>query len=51
MFIGRQGTFVIANREDLARVSGPVIEALRTKDYERGESWNLKLQPLPKARS
>jgi len=37
MFIGRQGTFAVANRDDLASVPGPVIEALRTKDYQRSE--------------
>jgi hypothetical protein len=37
MFIGRQGTFAVANREDLARVLGPAIDALRSKDYQRSE--------------
>ena len=34
MFIGLRGTFAVANREDLARVLGPTIEALKTKDYQ-----------------
>ena len=37
MFIGLQGTFAVANREDLARVLGPTIGALKTKDYQRSE--------------
>jgi hypothetical protein len=37
MFIGREGTFAVANRGDLAKVLGPIIEALRTKDYQRSE--------------
>jgi hypothetical protein len=37
MFIGLQGTFAVANQEDLARVLGPTIEALRSKDYQRSE--------------
>ena len=37
MFIGLQSTFAVASREDLARVLGPVIELLRTKDYQRSE--------------
>jgi hypothetical protein len=41
MFIGLQGTFVVANREDLARVLGPIIEALRTRDYQRSEFKDL----------
>lgn len=37
MFIGLRGTFAVTNREDLARVLGPTIDALRTKDYQRSE--------------
>ena len=37
LFIGLRGTFAVANREDLARVLGPTIEALKTKDYQRSE--------------
>jgi hypothetical protein len=37
VFIGLQGTFAVANREDPARVLGPVIEVLRTRDYQRSE--------------
>jgi hypothetical protein len=37
MFIGLRGTFAVANREDLARVLGPTLEMLKTKDYQRSE--------------
>ena len=37
MFMGLQGTFAVANREDLVKVLGPTVEALRTKDYQRSE--------------
>ena len=37
MFIGLGGTFAVANRDDLAKVLGPIIETLRTKDYQRSE--------------
>lgn len=37
MFIGLQGAFAVANREDLAKVLGPTFAALRTKDYQRSE--------------
>jgi hypothetical protein len=37
MFIGLQGTFAVANREDLARVLGPIFETLKTKHYKRSE--------------
>ena len=37
MFIGLQGTFAVANREDLGRVLGPIVEALRANDYQRSE--------------
>src|SRR5215471_19051458 len=43
MFIGLQGTFAVANREDLARVLGPTIEALKTKDYQRSEFLDPQL--------
>ena len=46
MFIGLQGTFAVANREDLAKVLGPVIEALRTKDYQRSEFIEPQLTTL-----
>ena len=37
MFIAPQGTYAVANREDLAKVVGPVIEALKTQDYRYSE--------------
>ena len=37
MFVGQQGTYAVASREDLAKVLGPTIEALKTKDYQRSE--------------
>ena len=37
LFIGHKTTIPAANREDLARVLGPIIEALKTKDYQRSE--------------
>lgn len=37
MFVGLQGTFAVASREDLARVLGPIVETLKTKDYQRSE--------------
>jgi hypothetical protein len=46
MFIGLQGTFSIANREDLARVLGPIIEALRSKNYQRSEFLEPQLTTL-----
>lgn len=46
MFIGRRGTFAVANREDLARVLGPAIEALRSKDYQRSEFLEPQLTTL-----
>jgi hypothetical protein len=46
MFIGLQGTFAVANRDDLARVLGPAIEALRTKDYQRSEFLEPQLTTL-----
>jgi hypothetical protein len=46
MFIGRQGTFAVANPEDLARVLGPVIETLRTKDYRRSDFLEPQLTTL-----
>lgn len=46
MFIGLWGTFAVANREDLARVLGPTIEALKTKDYQRSEFIEPQLTTL-----
>jgi hypothetical protein len=46
MFIGLQGTFAVANREDLGRVLGPIIEALKTKDYQRSEFLEPQLTTL-----
>jgi hypothetical protein len=46
MFIGLQGTFAVANREDLARVLSPIMEALRTKDYQRSEFMEPQLTTL-----
>lgn len=43
MFVGLQGTFAIANREDFTRVLGPAIEALKSQDYQRSEF--LEAQP------
>ena len=43
MFVGLQGTFAVANQEDLARVLGPIVETLRTKDYQRSEFLQTKL--------
>jgi ketosteroid isomerase-like protein len=37
MFISPQGTLTAANREDLAKILGAIIEPLRTKDYQRSE--------------
>jgi hypothetical protein len=37
MFIGLQGTYAVANREDLVRVLGPAVEVLRSKGYQRSE--------------
>lgn len=37
MFVGLNGTFAVANREDFARVLGPAIEALKSQDYQRSE--------------
>ena len=46
MFIGLQGTFAVANRDDLAKVLGPIIDALRTKDYQRSEFVEPQLTTL-----
>lgn len=46
MFIGLQGTFAVANREDLVRVLGPIVETLRTKDYQRSEFLEPQLTTL-----
>jgi len=35
MFVGNRGTFAVAGREDLAKVLGQTIEALRATDYQR----------------
>ncbi len=37
MFVGFQGTFAVANREDLAKVLGPTFEMLRSKNFQRSE--------------
>lgn len=46
MFIGLRGTFAVANREDLARVLGPAIAALKAKDYQRSEFVEPELKTL-----
>ena len=46
MFIGLQGTFAVANREDLARVLGPTFDALKTKNYQRSEFIEPQLTTL-----
>jgi len=46
MFIGLRGTFAVANREDLARVLGPTLEMLKTKDYQRSEFVETQLTTL-----
>src|SRR6516225_7921028 len=46
LFIGLQGTFAVANREDLAKVLGPIIEALKTRDYQRSEFIEPQLTTL-----
>ena len=46
MFIGLQGTFGVANREDLAKVLGPIIEALKTKDYQRSDFLEPQLTTI-----
>ena len=46
MFIGLRGTFAVANREDLTKVLGPTIEALKTKDYQRSEFLEPQLTAL-----
>jgi hypothetical protein len=46
MFIGLRGTFAVANREDLARVLGPTLEMLKTKDYQRSEFIETQLTTL-----
>ena len=46
MFVGLQGTFAVANRDDLAKVLGPVIEALKTRDYQRSEFIEPQLTTL-----
>jgi hypothetical protein len=49
MFVGFEGTFAVANREDLGRVLGPVIEALRTTDYQRSEFLEPQITTLTAA--
>lgn len=46
MFIGLEGTFAVANREDLARVLGPIVERLKTQDYQRSEFMEPQLTTL-----
>ena len=46
MFIGLRGTFAVASREDLIRVLGPTLEALKTKDYRRSEFIEPQLTAL-----
>lgn len=46
MFIGLRGTFAVANRDDLGRVLGPAIAALKTKDYQRSEFLEPQLTTL-----
>ena len=46
MFIGLQGTFAVANREDLAKVLGPTIQALETRDYQRSDFLEPQLTTL-----
>jgi hypothetical protein len=46
MFIGLRGTFAVANREDLARVLGPTLEILKTKDYQRSEFIETQVTTL-----
>ena len=46
LFIGDQGAFPAANREDLARVLGPIIDALKTIDYQRSEFVEPQLTTL-----
>ena len=46
MFVGRQGTFAVANRDDLARVLGPTIEGLKARDYQRSEFIEPQLTTL-----
>src|SRR5438876_11923193 len=46
MFIGLRGTFAVTSREDLAKVLGPTLEALKTKDYHRSEFIETQLTTL-----
>jgi hypothetical protein len=46
MFVGLRGTFAVTNREDLAKVLGPALDALRTKDYQRSEFIETQLTTL-----
>src|SRR6266516_4799485 len=46
MFIGLRGTFAVTSREDLAKVLGPTLEALKTKDYQRSEFIETQLTTL-----
>jgi hypothetical protein len=46
MFIGLRGTFAVTSREDLAKVLGPTLETLKTKDYQRSEFTEIQLTML-----
>jgi hypothetical protein len=46
MFIGLRGTFAVTSREDLAKVLGPTLETLKTKDYQRSEFIEIQLTTL-----
>ena len=46
MFIGLRGTFAVMSREDMAKVLGPTLEALKTKDYQRSEFIETQLTTL-----
>jgi hypothetical protein len=46
MFIGLRGTFAVTSKEDLAKVLGPTLETLKTKDYQRSEFIETHLRPL-----
>ena len=37
IFLGRQGTFAVNNKDDLAKVLGPTFAALKAKDFQRSE--------------
>jgi hypothetical protein len=46
MFIGLRGTFAVANQDDLTRVLGPTLKALKNKDYQRSEFVEPQLTTL-----